>query len=530
MESKNVNETSNTEIITISRAEYDELMAAKAKNAELSQQNNWLMERLKLNNKKLFGSSSEKTEQEDSDQLCLFNEAEAFADESAPEPEISDVKAHHRKKSESKDRLPEDLEIEIVEHKLSDEELACPQCGHELHVMGKEVVSEQLKIIPAKAILVQNVRYTYSCRNCENNDTSVPVIKAPVPNAVIKGGFATPEAVSYIMTQKYVLDVPLNRMENDFKRRDIHLSRQTMCNWIMKCSEDWLEPIFEKLHEELLHHDVVFADETTIQVLKEPEKKPQSKSYMWLYRTDKYAPHQVALYDYASSRSAKNAQQFLKGFSGYLHCDGYQAYKTLPDDIVLVGCLAHVRRKFDEALNCLTDDQRKSSKAKIGMDYCNRIFEMERSFEELTPEDRLTKRQELVNTVLDEFLSWLNSFNPAKQSHLGRAVEYAQRQLPYVSNYLRDGRLEASNNRAEHLAKSFAVCRKNFLFSNTPRGATASAVTLSVIATAMENGLDPYKYLTYVFKEAPNIDLNNEEAFSRLLPWNAPDSTRFAAN
>ena len=329
MESKNVNETSNTEIITISRAEYDELMAAKAKNAELSQQNNWLMERLKLNNKKLFGSSSEKTEQEDSDQLCLFNEAEAFADESAPEPEISDVKAHHRKKSESKDRLPEDLEIEIVEHKLSDEELACPQCGHELHVMGKEVVSEQLKIIPAKAILVQNVRYTYSCRNCENNDTSVPVIKASVPNAVIKGGFATPEAVSYIMTQKYVLDVPLNRMENDFKRRDIHLSRQTMCNWIMKCSEDWLEPIFEKLHEELLHHDVVFADETTIQVLNEPEKKPQSKSYMWLYRTDKYAPHQVALYDYASSRSAKNAQQFLKGFSGYLHCD-YSDKKVIP--------------------------------------------------------------------------------------------------------------------------------------------------------------------------------------------------------
>jgi len=99
-----------------------------------------------------------------------------------------------------------------------------------------------------------------------------------------------------------------------------------------------------------------------------------------------------------------------------------------------------------------------------------------------------------------------------------------------VSNYLRDGRLEASNNRAEHLAKSFAVCRKNFLFSNTPRGATASAVTLSVIATAMENGRDPYKYLTYVFREAPNIDLNNEEAFSRLLPWNAPDNTRFAAN
>lgn len=478
MKNKEKTVTSNTENVTISRAEYE---ALKAENKELTQQRDWLAECLKLSSKK----------------------------------------------SKARDRLPEDLEIEVVEHTLPEEAQLCPQCGEGLHVMGKEVVSEQLKIIPAKAVLVQNVRYTYACRNCEKNDTSVPVVKARVPNAVIKGGFATPEAVSYIMTQKYVLDVPLHRMEADFKRRDILLSRQTMCNWVMKCTEDWLRPIYQRLVDALRHHDVIFADETTVQVLKELGKKAQSKSYMWLYRTDKYAEQQVAVYDYAPSRSAKHAQQFLDGFSGYLHCDGYQAYKTLPDCVTLVGCLAHVRRKFDEALTCLTDEQRKGSKAAVGLAFCNRIFDVERALTPLPPGERLEKRQELVIPIFDEFSSWLNSFTPAKQSHLGRAAEYAKKQLPYVRNYTLDGRLEVSNNRAEHMAKSFAVCRKNFLFSNTPRGATASAVTLSVIASAMENGLDPYKYLCHVFHTAPNIDLNNQDALTGLLPWNAPVETRF---
>lgn len=383
--------------------------------------------------------------------------------------------------------------------------------------MGKEVVREELKIIPAQVVIVQHVRYTYSCRNCEKTGMEAPVIKAPVKNAVIKGGFASPDAVAYIMTQKYLMDIPLYRQEKDFERRDILLSRQTMANWIMKSSEMWLKPIYDVLHKRLINSEAAHADETTVQVLKELGKKPQSKSYMWLYRTGRYEEEQAALYDYRRSRNAKYAEEFLEGFSGYLHCDGYQAYKGLKN-VTLVQCWAHSGRKFDEALTCLKTEDRKDSKAAIGLAYCDKLFKIERDIKDLPPDEKYIKRQELSKPVLDEFFTWLNSLNPAKQSHLGKAVSYTLNQWNNLQNFLLDGRLDISNNSAEHLAKSFAVCRKNFLFSNTPRGAHASAVVMSVIETAKLNKIDPFKYLTYIFHMAPQLDMTNEEDVKKLMP------------
>lgn len=512
MKNIEINEKTSEEEITISLKEYNNLIA---QNKKLAQDLEWLKESIKLNNRKMFGSSSEKTE--DSAQLNVFNEAEEFADIRKPEPELEEVKSHYRKKRTKKDRLPEDLPVEIVEYRLNEDEQSCPNCGEELHEMGKEVVREELKIIPAQAVIVQHVRYTYSCRNCEKTGTEVPVIKAPVKNAVIKGGFASPEAVAYIMTQKYLMDIPLYRQENDFKRRDILLSRQTMANWIMKSSEDWLKPVYDALHKKLVSCTTAHADETTVQVLKEPGKKPQSKSYMWLYRTGQYEKDQIALYDYRSSRNAQHAQNFLKGFSGYLHCDGFQAYKKLAN-VTLVQCLAHSRRKFDEALTCLKEEERKDSKAAIGLAYCNKLFKIEKDIEDMSPEEKYIKRQDLSKPVLDGFYAWLNSFTPAKQSHLGNAVTYTLNQWQNLQNYLLDGRLNICNNSAEHLAKSFALCRKNFLFSNTPRGAEASATVMSIIETAKLNKIDSFKYLTYIFKTAPQLDMTKEEDVEKLLP------------
>ena len=513
MKNIEINQKTSQETVTISREDYDKLIE---QNKEMSQQIKWLMETLKLNNKKIFGSSSEKTE-EGSSQLSIFNEAEEIADIKKQEPELEEVKAHYRKKRTKEDRLPEDLPVEIVEYRLNDDELDCPNCGEKLHEMGREVVREELKIIPAHAVIVQHVRYAYSCRNCERTGTSVPVIKAPVKKPVIKGSFASPEAVAYVMTQKYLMDIPLYRQENDFKRRDILLSRQTMANWIMKCSETWLKPVYDVLHEKLVGCQTAHADETTIQVLKEPGKKPQSKSYMWLYRTGQYENDKIALYDYRDGRSAKYAQDFLKGFSGYLHCDGYQAYKKL-ENVTLVQCLAHSRRKFDEALKCLNEDERKDSKAAIGLAYCNKLFKIEENIEDLAPEEKYIKRQELSKPVFDEFFKWLNSFRPASQSHLGKAVAYTLNQWNYLQNYMLDGRLNICNNRAEHLAKSFALCRKNFLFSNTPRGADASAVVMSIIETSKANKIDAFKYLTYIFNNAPQLDMTKREDVEKLLP------------
>lgn len=518
-------------MVSISREEYEAFKGLEAEVAKLKKELDWFKECLKLHNKKQFGASSEKTSD-----LCIFNEAETYAKTSEPEPELSKVKEHYRKGSRksAKDRLPKDLPVEVIECELPLDERDCPACGEPLHAIGKETVREELKIIPPRIELRRYVRNTYSCRNCEKKDITVPVIKAPAPKAVIKGGFASPEAVAYIATQKYVLSVPLFRQEQELKRNDILLSRQTMCNWLMKVSEDWLQPIYDRLHEELIRNDILHADETTIQVLedsrtkKKTQEKKQSKSYMWLYRTGKHTGRSIALYNYTPGRGSEYAQEFMKGFSGYLHCDGYQAYKTLPD-VTTVGCWAHARRKFHDAIDSLSKEQQKETKAQIGLAYCNEIFKIERDIKDLSPEEIHSKRHELAKPVLDDFLSWLQSFEDLPKSHFGNAVKYTLNQWESLQNYLLDGRLEASNNEAERLAKSFAVCRKNFLFSNTPRGAKSSALILTIVTTAMANDLNPYRYLVYIFQKAPNLNLADPEQLEQLMPWNTPEYIRLAA-
>ena len=209
--------------------------------------------------------------------------------------------------------------------------------------MGRETRRE-LKLIPAQAVIVEHVQYVYSCRECEKNACGVPIVKAPMDEPVIKGSFASPEAVAHIMTQKYVSGVPLYRQEQEFERNGIGLSRQTMSNWIVKCSQDWLEPIYDALHEMLCKQKILHADETTLQVLHEPGKAAQTDSFMWLYRTSGDAEMPVVLYDYQPDRKAKRPAEFLKGFKGYLHTDGYSGYHGLPDEVIIVGCWAHARR------------------------------------------------------------------------------------------------------------------------------------------------------------------------------------------
>ena len=221
---------------------------------KLENQVQWLMEQLRLAKHKQFGASSEQT---DMNQLYLFNEAEQTAELTAPEPEITEVKAHHRKKTRlTTDKLPEDLPVEVVEHELPEENRVCPDCGRALHKMGEDV-HEELKIIPAKAVIVRHVRYVYACRHCEASSDHVPIVKAEIPEPVIKGGFASPEAVAHIATQKFVMGSPLYRQEQEWALRGIRLSRQTMSNWLLKACASWLEPIYEAMKLRLCEHEVL---------------------------------------------------------------------------------------------------------------------------------------------------------------------------------------------------------------------------------------------------------------------------------
>ena len=216
-------------------------------------------------------------------------------------------------------------------------------------------------------------------------------------------------------------------------------------------------------------HDVLHADETTLQVLREPGKTAQSKSYMWLYRTSGDTEHPVVLYDYQPSRKAEHPARFLEGWRGYLHADGYEGYHRLPDDMAVVGCWAHLRRKFDEAQKNVPTEAREDSLAFVGKRYCDKLFEMERDFADLSPERRCEKRMEISKPLMEAFFAWTDSCGAVPKLPVGKAVHYAQSQRKYLERYLLDGRLEISNNRAERSIKPFVIGRKNWLFANTPQ-------------------------------------------------------------
>ena len=302
----------NTKTVTISATEYENL---KAENAELTQKVNFLMEQIRLSKHKQFGASSEKSEY-DGAQLNIFNEAETETDKTIAEPELVEIEKHFRKRKRlPNDRLPDNLPVEVIEYKLSEDECVCPtpDCDNPLHVMGKNVRHE-LAIIPAQVKIVEHVEYVYACRKCDENAEPVPIIKAKAPEPVIFKSFASPEAVAHIMCQKFVMGVPLYRQEQEFNRNGIMLSRQTMSNWLLRATEDWLEPIYNQLHQLLLARNVLHADETSLQVLREPGKSAKNKSYMWLYRTSGDTERPIVLYEYQPGRHADRPEKFLAEF------------------------------------------------------------------------------------------------------------------------------------------------------------------------------------------------------------------------
>ena len=459
----------------------------------------------------------------------LFNEAEVFAEKEAEE-NVTVVAAHkrHKKHEYALDNIPEGMPTKQVEHRLEGEDLVCPQCGDTMTEIGKEVV-RTMEIIPAKIVIREDVYYTYACKACaENADEGceTPIVKVPREKNIIPGSFASPETIAHIMTQKFVMGSPLYRQEQELKRQGIPLSRQTMSNWILRAAEDYMTPVYEQLHKELLERDVLHADETTLQVLHEPGKKPQSDSYMWLYRTSGDTDKPIVLYEYQPGRGAKHPKEFLSGFKGYLHTDGYAGYHSLPEEITVVGCWAHLRRKFDEAVKSLPKGKAKGSSASQGLTYCNLLLGIEQELADKKATERYAQRLEQAKPVLDAMFAWANSRTAAPKSALGTALHYLKEQWPYLTNYLKDGRLEISNNRAERSIKPFVIDRKNFLFANTPKGATGSAIMFSLIQTAIENGLDPYRYLTWLMKTANTADLADPKAVQKLLPWNIPAALR----
>jgi len=481
----------------------------EAENATLRSLAEQLLTEKKLAYKKMFAPSSEAS---DTDQLPLFNEAESLAEPTAAEPEVEEITYRRRKTVGKRAADLSKLEHVRIDYELPEEKRVCPKCSGPLHDMGSDVRFE-LTIVPAKIYVTEHAAHKYACRHCDTCDITTPVIKATSPQAFLPKTIASPTLLAHIIESKYVLSVPLYRQEADWKSKDIELSRTNMANWIIAAATK-LQPLYEQMKADLRGHEVLHADETVMQVLKEPDKKPTTKSYIWLYRTGSDATHPLIIYDWRKSRAAPCVQDFLADWSGYLHTDGYEAYHKLQEATV-VGCMAHVRRKFNDAYEIAPKDSRINSLAARGLDFCNRLFALERQWADTEPDQRYQLRLEASLPIFEEFISWAKSAGALPKSAPGRAIRYTLSQESYLKNVYLDGRLELSNNRAERSIKPFVIGRKNWLFANSVRGAIASATLYSIIETAKENNLKIFEYLTWLFEQFPDT---SPERYIDLCP------------
>ncbi len=510
-----------------------EIQLLKEKTKELEFMNALLSDRLALAQRKQFGSSSEKYA-EGYEQMDLFNEAEQEAGPNAAEPEMEEIHPKSYKRKKPTGKKEEDLSAfettEVIKHKLEGNDRFCPECGTKYKVVTTETV-KYLKFIPARFEVVEETTYVYACPKCG-------MMKRPQKDpSLLKGSVATPSLVAGIMNAKYVNGMPLARQEREFARYNLNLSTKTMANWIILCAKRYLQPIYDLMREEFLRSRYIHCDETRLQVIDEPEQKGTTQNWMWVYLTDEYSGSpRMVLFQYERTRGGYHPVEFLGDeFRGYLTCDGYQAYHGLPEQITVTGCMAHARRRFDEALTPLkkgfTKEQLKETTAYQAMARIGMLYKIEELIRNQSPEERYAERQKQSKPLLEAFFGWLHTLEGSvnRSSKIGEAVLYALNQEKYLKAYLEDGHLSIDNSAAERAIKNFAIGRRNWLFSKSIKGAEASATVYSITETALLNGLKPYDYVAYILERMKDLGpFPSKEDLQQLLPWSEsiPESCR----
>jgi len=487
----------------------------------------YLTEQLRLAIARRFGPSAERVSEA---QLGLFNEAEALAaqDEAgdADTPAATHdadpiaVPAHTRARGK-RSALPAHLPRVVVAHELADEEQVCPHDGTRLERFGEQT-SEQLDIVPAKIQVLQHVRATYRCPCCREH-----IITAPLPAQPIPKSQASPGLLAYIATAKYVDAMPLYRQAAAFERIEVPFARQTLARWMVCCGHGLVVPVINLLREEMLAGGYMHMDETTVQVLDEPGRAAQDKSWLWCQVGGTRA-RPIVLFDYDPSRAGAVPTRLLGDFTGYLHTDGYEGYNAVvqANGIKRLFCFAHARRYFVDGLKALGINPNKlppkpPDKARRllnALGFIKNLYAIERRIRDEPPEVRYQIRLRDSTPVLDRLREWSLETRPRvpPKTALGKALAYLDNHWPGLIRFLEDGRLEIDNNIAENAIRPFVVGRKNWQFSATPEGATASANLNSLVETAKANGLDPYAYLRHLFTWLPQA--TSLEDIEALLP------------
>ena len=483
-----------------------------------------LMEQVILGKQKRFGRSSEKME--DTSQICFrevdgtivfFNEAEAVCDLNAAEPEDLELKSPKQpKRKEKKEADLSGLPVRQIDHYLSEEELEA-----EFGVNGwkqlPDAISRKYHFVPAKVELEEHHIGVYASKTDEH------MVKADHPKALLHGSLVSPSLGAAIINGKYVNAVPLYRLEQEFQRYGLRITRQNMANWCIRLAEEYLSILYDHLHKELYFYHVIQADETPV-LVNHDGRKAGSKSWMWVYRSGQlYQQRQIVLYEYQQTRNASHPREFLKGYDGICVTDGYQIYHTLEkelEELTIAGCWVHCRRRFDEALKLIPKSYQKESNAFLLMKQIQAIYREEGKLNDLSSDERLKQRQAVIKPLVDAFFAYLKTINVSKKDKFGDAVGYARNQEKYLRVFLTDGDVPIDNNASERAIRGFCIGKKNWQMIDTIHGAKSSAIIYSIVETAKANNLKPFDYVQHLLEEIPkHMDDKDCSFLEDLLPW-----------
>lgn len=483
-----------------------------------------LMEQVILGKQNRFGRSSEKME--DTSQICFrevdgtivfFNEAEAVCDLNAAEPEDLELKSPKQPKRKGKKEADlSGLPFRRINHYLSEEELEA-----EFGVKGwkqlPDAISRKYHFVPAKVEVEEHHIGVYASKTDEH------MVKADHPKALLHGSLVSPSLGAAIINGKYVNAVPLYRLEQEFQRYGLQITRQNMANWCIRLAEEYLSILYDHLHKELYFYHVIQADETPV-LVNHDGRKAGSKSWMWVYRSGHlYQKRQIVLYEYQQTRNASHPREFLKGYDGICVTDGYQVYHTLEkelEELTIAGCWVHCRRRFDEALKLIPKSYQKESHAFLLMKQIQAIYREEGKLNDLSSDERLKQRQAVIKPLVDAFFAYLKTINVSKKDKFGDAVGYARNQEKYLRVFLTDGDVPIDNNASERAIRGFCIGKKNWQMIDTIHGAKSSAIIYSIVETAKANNLKPFDYVQHLLEEIPKHMNDKDCSFLEdLLPW-----------
>lgn len=517
------------------RVSYEETMAEELVRFQkeikkLELKNIELLNRLHAEYKRKYGVRTEAAGQL---LLPLFNEFEASFDECAQEPELvqQDTKdTSSKKKLRKKPRRIDtsNMTRTVIMHTLEGQKRICSCCGSELkHV--REDVREVVIFVPAHYEVEEHHMEVCVCPTCsEHNalgeETPVEFRRAQMRKLPLEKSWADHSLIAYVLNAKYVNSMPLYRIQADLRsiNPSMEITRQTMAGWVISVYRRWFSCIHDRIRKQILSGELIHMDETSVLVLKEPNRRPSSKSYMWVMAAPKSATPACS-FEYAPSRGAEVPKRLLEGWDGTLMTDCYSTYFTLTD-IKHLACLVHIRREFVQVIDGLDKEalKKSGSLAYEAVVRLARIFAVDNQFNDLSCDKRKERREIELRPLLESFGIWLqeNVGKVAPNTKLSRAFNNAIEHWPHVMHVLDNGLFPLDNNLAERYIRPFTVGRKNWLFSDTQDGARASAAIYSIVSTARANGLIPGRYLDWLLDVMPNTDnVSDSDILEGLMPW-----------